>query len=114
LTFSGRIMRCPLPEGDLSVARLRMLALCAVTVAQAVRNGRRVLVTSHKGTGRSALIAGVALGQLTTMGAREIIELIRARRPGALQDARLCAIIEKLVGSGRPKAKRGRILRRSD
>jgi len=89
--------------------------VCGVTVAQAVVNGRRVLVTCRAGLNRAALIVGIALGQLTTMPAEDVIDLIRTRRSqGALTNPSFVALLRRIIGDGRPRARARRPPRRED
>jgi protein-tyrosine phosphatase len=79
----------------------------SVTVAKEIATGHRVLVTCHMGLNRSALVVALALHQLTTMSAQQIIEHIRRTRSmSALGNKHFCSIIERVVGDGRPKARR--------
>jgi len=113
--YHGRVIRCPLPDRDLTIGQIRHAIVCGVTVAQAVVNGRRVLVTCRAGLNRAALIVGIALGQLTTMPAEDVIDLIRTRRSqGALSNQTFVELLRRLVGDGRPRARARRPPRRED
>lgn len=110
--YHGGVMRCPLPDAELNLAQVRHVAVCGVAVAHAIGNGRRVLVTCRAGLNRSSLVAGIALGQLTTMPADKIIEVIRSRRgPAALSNPSFVELLRRLVGDGRPRARRRRVAR---
>jgi hypothetical protein len=113
--YHGRVIRCPLPDRELNVQELKQAALCGVTIAQAIANGRRVLVTCRAGLNRSALLVGIALGQLTTMTADQVIALIRARRSAeALSNPSFVALLRRIIGDGRPRARARRPPRRED
>jgi protein-tyrosine phosphatase len=115
LAFHGRLIHCPLPDAALSSSEVNMAIVAGVTVAQALANGRRVLVTCALGLNRSALVAGIALSQLTTMSAGQIVELIRERRGReALSNMDFVYLLNRLVGDGRDKKKAPRRRRTDD
>ena len=58
-------------------------------------HGHRVLSHCGMGFNRSALIAGLILHKLGTPG-RQVVEQIRARRPGALYNDRFAEYLESL------------------
>lgn len=102
LAFEGLVIRCPLPDAELSNAELTRALLASRAVADALARGDRVLVTCHMGLNRSALVAALALARLTRMSARDLILHIRLRRhPGALSNPYFQHILQQLVGSGR-------------
>lgn len=78
--FHGVVVRCPLVDGPLAPPEITRALTCGKSVAKALADGRRVLVTCHAGRNRSALVAGLGLGLVTRMTADQIVELIRARR----------------------------------
>lgn len=107
LAYQGRVLRCPIPDAELSAAQARSATQAAVAVARAIAHGERVLVTCHLGRNRSALIVALALHQLTTMSADQIVAHIRnLRGHRALSNASFVALIQQIVGDGRPKSRR--------
>lgn len=109
LAFQGAILRCPIPDATLDVPQIAMAMITSVSVARAVSQGQRALVTCAAGLNRSALVAGLALGQLTTMDGAAIIAHIRKHRTSkALANSHFQAIIRTMIGSGRPRASRSR------
>ncbi len=104
LAFHGRVARCPLPDAELSMSELRRAAATSSIVAAALLKQQRVLVTCALGINRSALVAALALGQVTMMSADEIIELVRRRRnPRCLENSHFRDILQQLIGAGREK-----------
>lgn len=107
LAFHGVVLRCPLPDATLEVTQSALAIMASVTVAQAVAQGQRALVTCAAGLNRSSLVAGLALGQLTTMSGSQIIAHVKKHRGSmALSNRHFQTIIRGLVGDGRPKASR--------
>ncbi len=107
LAFHGSVVRCPIPDATLDQAQLRLVMQTSAVVAKEIVTGHRVLVTCHKGLNRSALVVALALHQLTTMSAAQIVEHIRRQRSlSALSNPHFVTVIERLVGDGRPKARR--------
>jgi len=107
LAFRGEVLRCPIPDAKLDVSQTRAVMQAAVAVAKSIVQGERVLVTCRLGLNRSALIVALALHQLTTMSGAEIVEHIRRQRgPAALTNQHFVAIINSVVGDGRPKVRR--------
>jgi protein-tyrosine phosphatase len=107
LAFHGAVLRCPIPDAELDAAQARLVMQTSVAVAKAIVSGQRVLVTCRMGLNRSALVIALALHQLTTMSGEEIVEHIRRQRSqSALSNQHFVAIIERVVGDGRPKVRR--------
>ena len=107
LAFHGTVLRCPIPDAELDQAQVRLVLQTAVAVAKAIVTGKRVLVTCRLGLNRSALVIALALHQLTTMSGTEIVEHIRRQRSlSALSNQHFVAIIQGVVGDGRPKVRR--------
>lgn len=107
MAFRGRVLRCPIPDGDLNKDELEMVIMSSVMVAQTVRQGQRALVTCAQGINRSSLVAALALGQLTTMSSDQIIAHIRKHRsPKALYNQNFHKIIHDAIGDGRRRASR--------
>jgi len=98
VSFHGRVLRCPIPDGALDHQELRRVVLTAKDVGDALLTGQRVLVTCAMGLNRSALVAALALARATKMTAAEIIGRIRQRRnANALCNAHFQEIIKRLV-----------------
>lgn len=100
--FHGRVVRCPIPDDVLTNAELTRVIAASKAAAEALAAGQRVLVTCQAGRNRSALVASLALARVTTMGAEELIKLMRDRRtPSALSNAHFQQLLRALVGAGR-------------
>lgn len=107
LAFHGPVLRCPIPDAELDAVQVAIVAKAAVSVAKAIVSGQRVLVTCRMGLNRSALVVALALHQLTTMDAKQVVAHIRRKRNAdALSNAYFVSIIDRIVGDGRPKSKR--------
>jgi protein-tyrosine phosphatase len=65
-------------------------------VAAFVKSGRKVLVTCFAGLNRSGLVTGLAVYRLTGQNGRDVVELVRARRPGALRNPRFVEVLRQL------------------
>ena len=105
LAFHGRVIRCPLPDSELTRRELELALLGSKLVAKALVDRERVLVTCAMGLNRSAFVASLALGRVTTLSADAIIELVRARRDaGALGNQHFCGHLREIIGSGRVPA----------
>jgi protein-tyrosine phosphatase len=70
----------------------------ASQVNDLVRQGGRVLVTCYQGLNRSGLVVALALLMLTDLHPDDIVNLIQARRPGALFNRRFVRAIELTKG----------------
>jgi protein-tyrosine phosphatase len=70
----------------------------AAHVDHIVRHGGRVLVTCYQGLNRSGLVVALALLMLTELHPDDIVNLIQARRPGALFNRRFVRAIELAKG----------------
>lgn len=100
--FTGRILRCPLPDCELHQQELSLAMLIAREIARDVHAGKRVLVTCAAGRNRSALVAALALGHLTRASADQLVALIRARRrQDCLTNEHFVAYLRRFVGDGR-------------
>ncbi|MCG6496136.1 protein phosphatase [Kitasatospora sp. A2-31] len=74
------------PDGPLSAGQLLAVGEAAAYTAEAVRQGRRVLVRCHSGCNRSGLVVAQALVELGHQAERAV-ELVRERRsPWALNN----------------------------
>ncbi|RSN68560.1 MULTISPECIES: protein-tyrosine phosphatase family protein [Actinomadura] len=71
--------RVAIPDGPLTAAQLEAVCRAAEGVAEAVRDGRRVLVRCHSGYNRSGLVVVQALVGLG-YGVDDAIFLVRYRR----------------------------------
>lgn len=110
LTFQGTVIRCPIPDAPLDAEQLKLVLQTSVAVAKHIVAGRRVLVTCERGRNRSALVVALALHQLTTMSADQIITHIRRVRGRlALSNRWFVAKIREIVGDGRPKRGKGAV-----
>jgi protein-tyrosine phosphatase len=80
LGFQGTVIRCPIPDAELSADETRRAVATGRAVASQLTQGKTVLVTCAAGLNRSALVAGVAIGMVTKFDSDRIIKLVRARR----------------------------------
>lgn len=102
LGFGRRVIRCPLPDSQLTPGQARLAISRARAVAAELAAGRRVLVTCHAGWNRSALVAALALATVTRMTATEIVVVIRSRRcADALGNKHFVRLLESYVGLAR-------------
>lgn len=107
LAFSRQLVRVPLPDAALSEDQIRRALQGGRTVAEALTQGKRVLVTCYAGLNRSALVASLGLGLVTQLGPLEIIARVRRRRsPDALSNRYFVGLITKFVAGGGPAVKR--------
>jgi protein-tyrosine phosphatase len=96
--WTARVARARLPDEALSRPELREAVVAARAVVEEARRGGRVLVTCAQGINRSALVAGMAILQLTPrMSADEVIRTMKARRhPNCLYNHHFQAILQRL------------------
>ncbi len=81
------VLRVPLDDTNrMNENDMRAVASTAQAVAEAVRGGRRVLVTCAAGLNRSGLVTGVALHLLTGWHGMKVINHVRAKRMFALNN----------------------------
>ena len=87
----------PIRDDDLpDVGKLHAVArLCATLV----RSGHKVLTHCQMGFNRSALVAGLALVYLGMRG-EDAVELLRAKRPGALFNEVFAEYLQSLPAAG--------------
>jgi hypothetical protein len=102
MRFAGKILRCPLPDAELTRDEVNRALIASRTVAEALVKKQRVLSTCALGLNRSAFVAGLALGRVTYLSADDVISLIRLRRhEQCLSNAHFCQLLTKFIGSGR-------------
>lgn len=77
----------------LSESTKRKVRKVAEKVADAMKEGRFVLVTCAAGKNRSGLIAGLALRNLGVDG-KDAVKAIQKNRPGALSNPRFRKLVE--------------------
>lgn len=70
----------------------------AAEVDHIVRHGGRVLVTCYQGLNRSGLVVALSLLMLTDLHPNDVVNLVQARRPGALFNRRFVRAIEMARG----------------
>lgn len=100
--FHGTLLRCPIDDAELTSNELAMVMMASKRVASDLLQNRTVLVTCAQGRNRSALVAALALGQITRRSSAQIIELIRARRRrDCLTNPAFVTIIERFVKEDR-------------
>lgn len=96
--FHGIVVRCPITDGLLSSYEVGLVVSSARIVADALRARRRVLVTCAAGLNRSALVASLALAQITRLTADDLIRIMRARRhPNALYNRHFQDLLREFV-----------------
>lgn len=102
LAFKGRIIRCPLPDAELTRDEVNRALIASRGAAEALVAKKRVLSTCAMGLNRSAFVAALALGRVTYLSADQLIALIRQRRhEQCLSNQHFCQLITKFIGSGR-------------
>ena len=92
---AGRLFVCLFPIFDEELPDLQKLEAITALGAHLVANGHRVLSHCGMGFNRSALIAGRILNRLGLPGP-DVIDRLRARRPGALFNEIFAAHIREL------------------
>lgn len=109
LAFQKYILRCPIPDGALTRAETTLALGTGRAVANALLRGKTVLVTCAMGINRSALVAALALGLITTLSADQLVAVLRARRnPLCLSNAGFRDVLQRYIGQGRrPTGSRG-------
>ncbi len=86
------------PEGNALIMRLSMVARF---MALLIRSGQKILTHCNAGENRSSLLDGITLIELRSMGLitfKSVVEYIRAKRPGALQNASFVAFLNGQCG----------------
>lgn len=102
IVFHGQVVRCPIPDGELTGFELQRAVATSANVADALIKRKRVLVTCAMGINRSALVASLALGRITRLTADQLIDLMRRRRrPECLYNEHFQGILQRFVGNGR-------------
>jgi hypothetical protein len=97
--FHGHLIRCPIQDGVLSSAEVRMVMGTARLVADSLVARRHILVTCAAGLNRSALVASLALAHITRLSADDLIRIMRARRhPSALYNTHFVSLLRQFVG----------------
>ena len=105
--FSGTVIRCPIPDSLLDTPQTLRAVHVARQVAGQLADGKTVLVTCAAGLNRSALVAAMALGYVTTMSSKQIVELIRRQRSSkALFNRAFIGLIEKVVDAQQRRRRR--------
>jgi protein-tyrosine phosphatase len=98
LAFHGQVIRCPLPDDALSMAEVRLALETAKLVARALIDRRHILVTCSAGINRSALVASLALSNVTRLSGDALIRIMRQRRhPNALFNSHFRDLIQKFA-----------------
>ena len=88
-SFPGvRVLYCPLDDNGFSIKpeEWQRAVRCSQKVADAVLQGKRVLVTCQQGINRSGLVTSLALWRLTGMAGGDVVAHVRAARPIALRN----------------------------
>ena len=110
VAFHGQVMRCPLPDAQLTDHQVAHALMVARAVATSLTSGRRVLISCANGLNRSTLVAALALMLVTRMGADELVELIqrtarrrvdRRRSRDAPFNPHFHAVLRRVAGAGR-------------
>lgn len=102
LAFQGEVLRCPIPDGNLTLPELQRAVATSSHVANELAAGKTVLVTCAQGRNRSALVASMALGKITRLSADDLIRLMRERRSRyCLSNPHFRQILQRVVGAGR-------------
>lgn len=83
--YDKALLNCPIPDDALSKAEQSRVLIAAQAVARELKDGGRVLVTCQQGKNRSALVACLALAQITKATPEQLVDLVRKKRhPNAL------------------------------
>lgn len=102
VAFGRRVVRCPLPDAELSMIHQKRALLGAQSIAKELLDRNRVLVASSSGLNRAPLVAGLALGLVTRATSDQIIDLLRARRnPKALGNEAFQGYLRRYVVTAR-------------
>lgn len=105
IAFRGTVLRCPIPDGPLSLSQVRLVLHAGRRVATELTAGKRVLVTCAQGVNRSALVAGLGLGLCTYLSTEQILLVMRTRRAeNCLYNPAFREIIRRYIGDGRKPA----------
>lgn len=97
MAFHGPVVRCPITDDIPSPRELEQAVGAARQTASALVAGKTVLVTCAQGRNRSGLVTGLALGLVTRMRGKTIVDLIRTRRPSALTNPHFVRVLERLI-----------------
>lgn len=62
-------------------------------VAEAVTQGKNVVITCHQGINRSSLVTALAIKRISNLTAWEIINLLKAKRQGVLTNSSFMTMI---------------------
>lgn len=97
--FRGTLLRCPLPDDQLTAREISgALVIARVLADRLVCSSARILVTCADGRNRSALVAGLAVGMATTMPPDSIVSLIRrSRSQESLNNQHFVEVIERYL-----------------
>lgn len=107
VAFRGQLLRCSLPDDDLTSSQIRLALETGRSVANLIHEGKTVLVTCAQGINRSALVAGLALGLVTYLSADQIFLLLRTRRhPDCLFNKHFRLVLRRYIGEGRRPQKK--------
>lgn len=102
LGFKGAVVRCPLIDDTLSKEEIRLALNTSSRVVADLKQGKRVLVTCHAGLNRSALVAALAMAQMTRMSAGEIVMHLRQRRdPNCLFNKNFQIYLQRFIEGSR-------------
>lgn len=106
LAFRGQVLRCPIPDDDLTNAQTRLVLETGRSVATLLAAGQTVLVTCAQGINRSALVASLAVGLVTYLSADQILVILRTRRHhDCLHNKAFRMILRRYIGEGRRPAR---------
>lgn len=99
MVFTGRVLRCPIYDtAPMPTSHLHQALRASREVAAELRRGGRALVTCAQGRNRSALVASLAIIQLTRMPPAEIIARVRDRRgPHALSNPAFTEMVTRMA-----------------
>lgn len=98
LAFRGAVIRCPIPDAYLTIGQTQRALSSGRAVGEALRAGRRVLVTCAAGLNRSSLVAGIGLGLVSRLPPSEIVLLMRKQRsPSCLHNPHFVEILDRYL-----------------
>lgn len=102
--FHGKVLRCPMPDGELNRQEINQALITSSSMATALVNGQRVLSTCAMGVNRSAFMAALALARITRLSADQLVVLMRTRRlNNCLSNDYFREYLRKFVGNGRAR-----------
>jgi protein-tyrosine phosphatase len=92
------VIHVPLEDKLIDRRTWQLALVAAYQVTDAIRRGKKVLVTCNAGRNRSGLIVALALHLLSGQPAAPIIGYVKKARPGALSNPSFVRAIMEFAG----------------